>query len=48
MGSLAVVISARAVALADAKLGWRSALLTRDPDGHASLIGEAQQCTRTW
>ena len=40
--------SARAIRLGDAQLGWRTGLLTRDPDGHASLIGEGQQCTRTW
>jgi len=40
--------SARAIKLGDAQLGWRTGLLTRDPDGHASLIGEGQQCTRTW
>jgi catechol 2,3-dioxygenase-like lactoylglutathione lyase family enzyme len=44
----APLLSARTVELADAQLGWRAGLLTRDPDGHASLIGEAQQCTRTW
>jgi catechol 2,3-dioxygenase-like lactoylglutathione lyase family enzyme len=44
----APLLSARTVELADAQLGWRTGLLTRDPDGHASLIGEAQQCTRTW
>jgi catechol 2,3-dioxygenase-like lactoylglutathione lyase family enzyme len=38
----------RATELASAELGWRTATLTRDPDGHASLIGEAPQCTRTW
>jgi catechol 2,3-dioxygenase-like lactoylglutathione lyase family enzyme len=44
----APLVSARTVKLPDAQLGWRTGLLTRDPDGHASLIGEAQQCTRTW
>ena len=44
----APLLSARTVELVDAQLGWRAGLLTRDPDGHASLIGEAQQCTRTW
>jgi hypothetical protein len=47
-GAHAPLLSARTVELADAQLGWRAGLLTRDPDGHASLIGEAQQCTRTW
>ena len=35
------------VALPDAMLGWQSGLIARDPDGHASLIGEARQCTKT-
>jgi len=36
-----------ATALPQAELGWRSALITRDPDGHVSLIGEGTPCTRT-
>jgi catechol 2,3-dioxygenase-like lactoylglutathione lyase family enzyme len=35
------------VELPDLTLGWQSALITRDPDGHASLIAEAGRCTRT-
>ena len=46
--SHAPLLSARAIKLEDTQLGWRTGLLTRDPDGHASLIGEGQQCTRTW
>jgi len=46
--SHAPLLSARTIKLGDAQLGWRTGLLTRDPDGHASLIGEGQQCTRTW
>ncbi len=46
--SHAPLVSARSTELAGAPLGWRTALVTRDPDGHASLIGEAAQCTRTW
>jgi catechol 2,3-dioxygenase-like lactoylglutathione lyase family enzyme len=46
--SHAPLVSARAIKLGDSQLGWRTGLLTRDPDGHASLIGEGQQCTRTW
>jgi catechol 2,3-dioxygenase-like lactoylglutathione lyase family enzyme len=45
--SHAPLLSAGAIELAAAELGWRQGLLTRDPDGHASLIGEGQQCTRT-
>jgi catechol 2,3-dioxygenase-like lactoylglutathione lyase family enzyme len=44
----APLLSARTVRLAEAQLGWRAGFVTRDPDGHASLIGEAAQCTRTW
>ena len=44
----AVLVSAHATELGEAQLGWRAALITRDPDGHASLLGEASQCTRTW
>jgi catechol 2,3-dioxygenase-like lactoylglutathione lyase family enzyme len=33
--------------LPQAELGWHSGFIARDPDGHASLIGEAVQCTRT-
>lgn len=36
-----------ATALPQAELGWRSALITRDPDGHVSLIGEGTPCTGT-
>jgi catechol 2,3-dioxygenase-like lactoylglutathione lyase family enzyme len=32
----------------DGQLGWQRGLIARDPDGHASLIGESPQCTRTW
>ena len=46
--SHAPLLSAGAVELVDAQLGWRKGLLTRDPDGHVSLIGEGQPCTRTW
>ena len=46
--SHATLVSARTVRLTDAQLGWREGIITRDPDGHASLIGEAQQCTRAW
>jgi len=42
------LLSVRALKLGDAQLGWHTGLLTRDPDAHASLIGEGQQCTRTW
>jgi catechol 2,3-dioxygenase-like lactoylglutathione lyase family enzyme len=42
------LLSAGTTELVDAQLGWRKGLLTRDPDGHASLIGEGQPCTRTW
>jgi catechol 2,3-dioxygenase-like lactoylglutathione lyase family enzyme len=38
---------AHATGLAGAELGWGAAAITRDPDGHASLIGEGPQCTRT-
>jgi catechol 2,3-dioxygenase-like lactoylglutathione lyase family enzyme len=44
----APLVSGQATALGEAQLGWRTALITRDPDGHASLLGEAPQCTRTW
>ena len=44
----APLVSGHATALGGAQLGWRTALITRDPDGHASLLGEATQCTRTW
>lgn len=39
-GSLqhAGVVSSAATSFHQAELGWRSALVTRDPDGHASLI----------
>jgi catechol 2,3-dioxygenase-like lactoylglutathione lyase family enzyme len=46
--SHAPLLSAGTVELVDAQLGWRKGLLTRDPDGHASLIEEGQPCTRTW
>jgi catechol 2,3-dioxygenase-like lactoylglutathione lyase family enzyme len=46
--SHAPVLSAGTIELAAAELGWRAGLLTRDPDGHASLIAEGQPCTRTW
>jgi catechol 2,3-dioxygenase-like lactoylglutathione lyase family enzyme len=42
------LLSAGAIELVDAQLGWRKGLLTRDPDGHASLIGEGEPCTRIW
>lgn len=42
----AALVSTR-VALPDAALGWQNGLITRDPDGHASLIAEAPTCTRT-
>jgi hypothetical protein len=35
-----------ATELPQAELGWHSGLITRDPDGHASLIGEGTVCTR--
>ncbi len=35
-----------ATELPQAELGWRSGLITRDPDGHASLIGAGAACTR--
>jgi len=41
-------LGAHPIELTDAQLGWRAGLITRDPDGHASLIGNAPQCTRTW
>ena len=41
------LLSAGTIELVDAQLGWRKGLLTRDPDGHASLIGEGQPCTKT-
>ncbi len=37
----------RITALPQGELGWHSGLITRDPDGHASLIGEGTTCTRT-
>jgi catechol 2,3-dioxygenase-like lactoylglutathione lyase family enzyme len=46
--SHASLISTGTIEPGDARLGWRRALLTRDPDGHAGLIGEGQSCTRTW
>jgi len=46
--SHAPLLSAGTIELAAAELGWRAGLLTRDPDGHASLIAEGQPCTRTW
>jgi len=46
--SHAPLLSAGTIELVDPKLGWRKGLLTRDPDGHASLIAEGQSCTRTW
>jgi catechol 2,3-dioxygenase-like lactoylglutathione lyase family enzyme len=46
--SNAPLLSAGTIELVDAQLGWRKGLLTRDPDGHASLIAEGQSCTRTW
>jgi len=46
--SHAPLLSAGTIALANAELGWRKGLLTRDPDGHASLIAEGEPCTRTW
>ena len=36
-----------ATALPQAELGWRNGFITRDPDGHASLIAEGTPCTRT-
>lgn len=36
----------RATELPQAELGWHSGLITRDPDGHASLIGAGAACTR--
>ena len=48
LDSHASLLSAGTIELADAQLGWREGLLTRDPDGHASLIGEGPPCTRTW
>jgi catechol 2,3-dioxygenase-like lactoylglutathione lyase family enzyme len=42
----ASLVSTR-VALPDSTLGWQSGLIARDPDGHASLIGEANRCTKT-
>ena len=36
-----------ATTLPHGELGWHSGLITRDPDGHASLIGEGTTCTRT-
>lgn len=35
-----------ATELPQAELGWHSGLITRDPDGHASLIAEGTACTR--
>ena len=35
-----------ATELPQAELGWHSGLITRDPDGHASLIGAGSACTR--
>jgi catechol 2,3-dioxygenase-like lactoylglutathione lyase family enzyme len=46
--SNAPLLSAGTIELVDAQLGWRKGLLTRDPDGHASLIEEGQPCTRAW
>jgi catechol 2,3-dioxygenase-like lactoylglutathione lyase family enzyme len=45
--SHAPLVSGRTVRLEEAQLGWSAGLLTHDPDGHATLIGEGQQCTRT-
>jgi catechol 2,3-dioxygenase-like lactoylglutathione lyase family enzyme len=42
----APLVSTR-VDLPDLTLGWQSGLIARDPDGHASLIGEATRCTKT-
>jgi catechol 2,3-dioxygenase-like lactoylglutathione lyase family enzyme len=36
-----------ATVLPQGDLGWDSGLITRDPDGHASLIAEGTACTRT-
>jgi catechol 2,3-dioxygenase-like lactoylglutathione lyase family enzyme len=44
----APLIAAHPIELTGAQLGWQAGLITRDPDGHASLIGSAPQCTRTW
>lgn len=33
--------------LPQAELGWGRALIARDPDGHANLIGEGNRCTKT-
>jgi catechol 2,3-dioxygenase-like lactoylglutathione lyase family enzyme len=44
----APLITAHPIELTGAQLGWQTGLITRDPDGHASLIGSAPQCTRTW
>lgn len=44
----APLVSGHASELRGTELGWRTALITRDPDGHANLLGEASQCTRTW
>jgi catechol 2,3-dioxygenase-like lactoylglutathione lyase family enzyme len=46
--SHAPLLSAGTIEFVAAQLGWRKGLLTRDPDGHASLIEEGQSCTRTW
>ena len=35
-----------AAVLPQGELGWRSGLITHDPDGHASLIAEGTACTR--
>jgi len=44
----AALPAAHPIELTGAQLGWQAGLITRDPDGHASLIGNALQCTRTW
>jgi hypothetical protein len=45
--SHAPLISTSTAELGDARLGWRKGLLTRDPDGHASLTGKRQTCPGT-
>jgi catechol 2,3-dioxygenase-like lactoylglutathione lyase family enzyme len=44
----APLLAAHPIELTGAQLGWQAGQITRDPDGHASLIGSAPQCTRTW
>jgi catechol 2,3-dioxygenase-like lactoylglutathione lyase family enzyme len=41
------VLAPNATALPRHELGWQTALIARDPDDHANLLGESPQCTGT-